>query len=131
MWRNSRRGTASTSRAYPALGRVIPGRAVTPGAAATPKDNASIYPRADGDPTRSVTPKPQFGPIPVHAGGTHNLAYATNRVHPRAGGWTRDDLPVLAGRDPPIPARAGEPVSASADEMRARAYPRSGGGTMF
>ena len=91
------------------------------------------------------------GPIPARAGEPRSASSALLLVwaYPRSRGGTpgvctdgdlgwglsplargnRCELRVPAGRDGPIPARAGEPLLVCAVTFLVRAYPRSRGGT--
>ena len=110
-----------------------------------------LSPLTRGNPCTSRPGRGRRGPIPAHAGEPkrRELAGAFFGAYPRSRGGTiaaRNGTYLAGGLSPltrgnqtiwsmlmsylgPIPAHAGEPISARCLSIRLRAYPRSRGGT--
>ena len=147
-----RRGNLSLRHFLLEIDGPIPAQAGEPSPMRASSRTSGAYPRAGGGTHANAAIKVgRMGPIPAQAG--EPLAPVARRVHarayPRAGGGTASTRsPTLrsSGLSPrrrgnhagrhleaahhgPIPAQAGEPISAMADAGTPRAYPRAGGGT--
>ena len=132
-------------RAYPrSRGGTIAGAAMT-------VVNGGLSPLARGNPLQCACVCLRPGPIPARAGEPFCVHFINPklRAYPRSrGGTHQSDIaqhqhqglsPLARGNlcvehhrgtlGGPIPARAGEPGSASSRKRSARAYPRSRGGT--
>jgi len=89
-------------------------------------------PARAGEPRTTSATRPHFGAYPRSRGGTYgaiNAAAFDKGLSPLARGnppWQRSLFPVTG----PIPARAGEPSTASGGSCLCTAYPRSRGGTV-
>ena len=146
-------GNLGRTGAHPDVQGPIPARAGQPKARSRCRWPSRAYPRSRGNRFRACTNTLPYGPIPARAGqpDPNPASSCWHRAYPRSRGATRraqDGADEAGGLSPlargnlqrrvidahvvgPIPARAGQPSSASFSPRLSWAYPRSRGATLL